>query len=300
MNLESIWSVLEETFEYLLEEYGAPAMMNAAAELNLQPGWIIWAGAIELLVSEPISTAKVMRIFPYGLASTNESHLASAAQQGYLIADGGNGYRPTEAGINAARRVLHAPDSSITHLQPISNARLQRLVDYLTRLAEASRAAPPPPPNFYLSHHRNMHPGKDAPLLVLFVFYYKELDSYRVDTHIAAWQAYDIEGHAWRMLTYIWRGEANTFDRLHEALRGGGLSRDDVAQDIQELTTRGWVREESGEYQLTAEGRKIREEAEETTNHYYFAPWACLSEKEQEDLLSLTTQLRESLRSSSK
>lgn len=46
----------------------------------------------------------------------------------------------------------------------------------------------------------------------------------------------------------------------------------------------------------TAEGKRIREEAEALTDKYFFAPWSCLIESEMGELSSLASQLRDGLK----
>lgn len=298
MNLNSIWSALEESFE-LLGAYGFPAMGKVATELSLEPGWMTWIAGIWLFGSEPITTTKFMYMLPYGLASTNEERFASAVKQGYLFSDGKNGFFSTEDGMKVAQRVWREAGNSLAHLQPIPEENLQRLFIYLDRLIEASLSAPEPPPHFFITHKKEnyqrfctMYP------LEHFVVLFGELSAYRDDSHIAAWHVHNIEGNLWEVLTYIWRGEAATLDGLHNELNYRGISRDGYAKILQELMSRGWIKEGSGDYQLTAEGQKIRQEAEELTDRYFFTPWTCLSDTEQEDLLSLATQLRDGLLSS--
>ncbi|MCC6298717.1 MAG: hypothetical protein IT314_05435, partial [Anaerolineales bacterium] len=67
MNLNSIWSALEKSFEEL-DEVVSPAIVKFANDMNLPSGWGTWAIAIVLFPSEPISAAGYMKIFPYGLA----------------------------------------------------------------------------------------------------------------------------------------------------------------------------------------------------------------------------------------
>jgi hypothetical protein len=69
---------------------------------------------------------------------------------------------------------------------------------------------------------------------------------------------------------------------------------------LYELTALGWIEETEGAYQLTAKGKRIREEAEALTIQIYFAPWSCLSESELADLLNLTSQLRDGLKTKAK
>jgi hypothetical protein len=294
VNPKAIWAVLEETFD-TLGSYGFPAMARAAAELNLESGWFTWIAATWLFGSEPITTAAFMRMLPYGLARLNEERFASAVRQGYLLSDGENGYIPTAAGLRAAHKVWREAGDALMRL-PMPEAHQNPLFDYLARLGDASLSAPEPPPHFFIAHKREnyqrfevVHPPER------FVVLFGELAAYRDDAHMAAWLAYNIEGNRWELLTTIWRGEINTLDKLSGELSSRGITRDEYAHFLQELAERGWVDEDSGAYQLTAEGKRLRESAEALTDRYFFAPWSCLNESELEELASLASQLRDGL-----
>ncbi len=300
MNLNSIWSVFEETFD-LLGGYGFAAMDKSAAELGLEPGWMTWIAAIWLFGSEPITTSSFMRMLPYGLARLNEERLASAMRQGYLAYDGQNSYTPTEAGMMAAQKVWRDAGDSISHLNRLPDAQMRRLFDYLTRLGEASMSAPEPPHHFFIAHKReNYQRFHVSHPLESFVVLFGELAGYRDDSHIAAWQAHEIEGHTWEILTYLWNNaSAASADMLFEKIGYRSIPIAIYIQDLQELAERGWVEKRSGEYHLTAIGKRIRDEAEALTIQYFFSPWSCLNEFEQEDLSNLASKLRDGLKRSS-
>jgi predicted transcriptional regulator len=291
MNKNSSWSVLEESFD-ILGGYGYPATDKAADELGLEPGWFTWVAAIWLFGSEAFTTAKFMHMFPYGSALVNEERFSSAVRHGYLISDGKNGYLTTEDGSHVGRTMWRAAGDSIADLPTPPETDIHRLLSYLTRIADAALDAPEPPSHFYISHKRENYGryGTKRPLED-FVVCFGALSSYRDDSHIAAWQMYSIEGNRWEVLSYIWRGEINTLDKLFEQLNYRGISRDEYAQILQELVDRGLIKENAGEYQLTAEGKRIREEAEALTDRYFFAPWSCLNDEELEDLQKLAKQL---------
>jgi predicted transcriptional regulator len=275
------------------------ALDQAAAELDLEPGWITWLWAFCLFGSDPFSTAAYMRIRPYGSARVNEDRFTSAVRQGILTANSQNEYLLTEKGKHFANKFLQAADASIAHLQPIPIAELQKIADYGKRLVEASLAAPEPPSRFAITrYYRNIHPGQEAQLLRLVLHYVATLDQYRGAAHLASWQHHNLEGCAWSVLTSIWRGEANTLDALHEEVGQPVFSREEILQALRDLVNRGWIEERTDKYQMTPEGQRIRQEAEELTDRHFFPPWACLNETEQEDLLSLATQLSAGLKNS--
>ncbi len=296
MNLISIWSALEESYD-VCTDVGAPAIEKFAEENHLSAGYWSWGPAIILFPDETISSAQWMRIFPYGIPQTINGRFASAAEGGYLVADG-DGFRSTEKGKAAAHQGLQALTDGIVHLHPLPPNDLQRLIDYLVRLSDASFSAPEPPPKFCLTHYRNYKSTFDnnAPLIRLFVHYFKELDFYRMDSHMAAWRGHNLEGNRWEVFSEVWGGKNNTLDKIFDELSFRGITRDEYASILQELIERGWIQQDGEMYQPANEGKRIREEAEALTDQYFFAPWSCLNKSELEELASLASQLRDGLR----
>ncbi len=128
-----------------------------------------------------------------------------------------------------------------------------------------------PPSHFFFSHKReNYQRFQVLYSLERFVVLFGELAAYRDDAHITAWQAHNIEGHAWEVLTYLWRGQtAASVDMLFEKLSYRSIPREVYVQDLRELESTNWAQEEAGEYRITAEGKRIREEAEALTDRYF-------------------------------
>jgi hypothetical protein len=298
MNLNSIWSALEESYNRF-NDISFEGSMNTIAELNLPSDWFIWLVAVMFFGDEPISSREFKRALPYGWQDALEARFASAAQQGYLAGNGTGGYRPTEKGTDAVRRMIQADSDMVSPLRPIPEADAARLLNYLNRIADASLSTPELTLKFIISHKRKyMHPGKGASVNVLTVQYLNELEGYRSDTHNAAWMAHNIAGHAWDAFSRLWRNGASTLDQMYETLRYNKVPKEVYAEDLLGLAKQGWVREDAGMYCVTEAGRKIRDKAEALTDKYFFAPWSCLSESEQEDLLNLSTQLRDVLKNS--
>ncbi len=296
MNLKSIWSVLEDTFD-LLGGYGFAAMDKAATEMELKPDWSTWLFAIWLFGSEPITTANFMRVFPYGLARLNDERFASAVQHGYLLSDGKNGYTPTEFGMKAAHKVWRAAGDSLAPLNPMPEALMEKAFDYLARIGDAALSAPEPPSHYFMSHKReNYQHFKVLRPLERFVVLFGELAAYRDDMYVATWGAHGVEGHAWEVLDLLSRGETLTFDDLHKKLSRRGVTEEVHAGDVKELVGRGWAEEGSGVVKATEAGKQVRAEVEAETERLFFAPWSCLSESELEELSDLATQLHDGLK----
>ena len=295
MNLNTLWSTSMESIEPLSDL----ALDKAATELNLESGDITWLWAICLFDPEPFSTAAYMRIRPYGSARVNEIRFGSAVKQGILTVNSQKEYLPTENGKLITNKFLHTADVSIMHLQPIPTVELQKIADYTKRLVDATLAALEPPSKFgMIRYYKNVHPGQEAQLLRLILHYIATLSQHRDASHLASWQDHNMAGYVWSALTSIWRNEANTLDALQTEMGSSGFSRDEISLALRDLIKRGWIEEESGQYQTTTEGQRIRQDAEDLTDRYFFHPWVCLNETEQEDLLSLATQLRAGLKDS--
>lgn len=292
MSTVNLWTTASETLQAFGTHY-VPAMDKAAAELGL-PEWYGLLLPALMFEPEPISAKRLGVRSPYTSPRLYNERLAEAARQGLLVqvAEGENAYRLTEKGRQAAKSVIDAAYVKMAALQPISSDELERLANLLHRLVMSCLAAPEPPGKWCITHSRRIDPGDKSFVLARIDQYLSDLGAYRDDAHLASWQSQHIEGHVWEAFTYLWRGEASTLDGLVQKLTRRGHSQDEYRQALEELTKRGWVVEEMKEHQVTTLGKEIRQEAEETTDQYFYAPWSCLTQEEMEELRSLLVDLR--------
>jgi hypothetical protein len=238
---------------------------------------------------------------PYTATRLYSERLAKAARGGFLtrVAQAEHAYGLTELGRQAAQQIMRAMYAQIATLQPISSTHLERLAGFLHRLVMSSLTAPEPPGKRCLLQSRRIDPGITAPAVVRIDQYGGDLAAYRDDAHLAAWQPHNLNGHAWDALTCLWRSAAATLDGLHQELERRGHSRDEDRQALEDLLQRGWVGEQTGNYQVTPLGQAIRQAAEEATDQYFYAPWSCLSQGETEELRTLLMLFRDGLQSRS-
>ena len=134
-----------------------------------------------------------------------------------------------------------------------------------------------------------------APALAWIDQYLSDLNAYRDDAHMASWQPSGIGGAAWEAFTCLWRGEARTLAELCDRLAFRGHAGQDYVDALEDLAARGWIAAAGEGYRLTDAGRAVREGAEQTTDAYFFAPWACLAESDLEELRALLVGLRDGL-----
>ena len=297
MNLNSIWSMLEESSGILFGDYGYPAADKVAGELSLPPGYYAWVTVIWLFDANPFSIAQFMRYFPYGLAQVNDERLTSAVQQGYLAADGQGKYRATETGRTAALRLIQAGDEVMAALTPMPRESLRALGNLLSRISDMAFNSPEPPPHVLIKVKRDLYQRADVyATLEGFVAHCLLLEGHRDDCYIPTWSVRGVEGHAWDVLDVLSSNDALTFADLHNKLTWRGVTEEVHAGDVKELIGRGWVEESADVVKATEAGRQVRAEVEAETERLFFAPWNCLSESELEDLSSLAGQLRDGLK----
>lgn len=295
MNTTDVWPLAYEALRALGAQYG-PAIQQALGEVGLESRefWLLWTA--QMLEPEPISPARLQVRNPYSASQASEEGLAKATQQGFLAPVADNEYRLTEAGRLVVQRVTdESVYARLAALEPMPQASQERLASLLRRLVEASLTAPEPPGKAGIGVSRRTDPGNHAPAMVRIDQYLTDLNAYRDDAHLAAWQPYGFTGQAWEALTYLWRGEAKSLDELYEKLKFRGHSRAVYLEAMQDLVHRGLIEETAGAYQVTGPGQTFRQEAEDATNRYFYAPWTYLNESEVEELRHLLVRLREGL-----
>ena len=102
-----------------------------------------------------------------------------------------------------------------------------------------------------------------------------------------------MDGHTWEVLTLVWNGEANTVEKLVEALPYRTYAAEDFAATLNELSQRGWIEPGEDGYTVTPTGKRIRDQAEDQTNTNYFSPWKALTDEEVDRLGELLQELKE-------
>jgi Helix-turn-helix family len=297
MDIAAVWHETMETLEALGVLY-FPDMEQAAAQAGLPtPEWNGWLLAALMFEPKPLSARLLRTRAPYTSARLFDERLTNAARKGFLTPVGGAGYeyRLTQLGRRAAESVNSAMYAKMATLQPIPPNDLERLASLLHRLVVSCLAAPEPPGKWYILHYRRMDPGEDASVVARIDQYGGDLAAYRDDAHLASWKPHDIEGHAWEAFTCLWRRESRTLDELYQKLEHRCYTRDEYGQALKDLMQRGWVMEDTGKYQISVPGRKIRRAAEKLTDQYFYAPWSCLSQVETQDLRNSLMLLRAGL-----
>jgi hypothetical protein len=275
----------------------SPAINQAAETISIPEGmWYGWLMAAHIFEPEPVSAQRLQVRSAYTSLERLDEYLAQGATMGLLEPSARGEYRLSPAGHAAVKQLIKAAYDAMAPLRPLPVEDLDCLAGLLQRLVLASMAAPEPPGKWCLRMARHYDPGNGAPVMVRLDQYLSDLSAYRDDAHLAAWQPYGVGGEAWDAFTHFWRGDVTTLDELPAHLARRGHTRAAYAAGVQELMARGWVAGDGMHYHLTERGRILRDEAEATTDKYFYAPWNCLSDDEVGQLRHLLTGMRDGLR----
>ncbi len=281
----ALWPLCVDAARALSQHY-VPVMEEAAAEHQLS-GEACWL-LLPALTFEPetISAERLRIRSPYTASKKVAACLEKMAELGFIFPVNGwkGAYLLSDQGHEALDDIVSAAYTAMAGLLPIPPDELEALSAVLWKLVCACEDAPEPPGKWSLWHSRQMDPGEDAPVIVQIDQYLSDLAAYRDDAHLAAWEIHDLTGHAWEIVTHLWRSGTMTLADLTERLAFRGFSPEDHRQTLETLMARGWADASGEEYYLTRLGSTVREAAEVETDRYFSQPWACLSDEELADL----------------
>jgi len=239
---------------------------------------------------QPFTVERYQAMSPYNARERFVEMLEGLTQLELLERVGESAYRLTDMGRGTVEGIFDAAHQGLGTIEPLPSDEMDQLNNLLYRMVQATLEAPEPKDKWALAYSRWTDPGEDASGSIKADQYMTDLLRYRDDAHIAAWKPYDVSGQ-----TFIWRGDASTAEELAERLSFRAHPVEDYAEALQDLAARGWLVEEAGTYKLTAEGKRIREEAEEATDRHYYVGWSALSKEELAQLEDLLTRAKEGL-----
>jgi DNA-binding MarR family transcriptional regulator len=201
-------------------------------------------------------------------------------------------YRLTNKGQELAQSIFTRADELYGGLEvPVPEADLERLTALLGKVVEMAKALPDPHDKWALSWGVLFERDPSAPPILRLRRRLLDLNAFRDDVHIAAWQPYGVSGQVWEALTFVWREEASTAADLAEKLPFRGYDEAAYRTALEELAAKGWIAGDEGVFAVTEKGKALRQEAEDATDGYYDAAWAGLDEAELTEVKALMTKL---------
>jgi len=210
-------------------------------------------------------------LFPYSVRGEMLRGMLAAGEGAGLVEERSGRFHATAKARDHARRLHAAARAHLETLEPIPLPQLARLADLLERAFLASAAAVPEVPHAHTPRAFRFREGTASthPMVALENAVYG-LWLVRDDCHVGAWHGRGLRGPDLNVLTYVWRGEAETAEAVASVL--GHETRAHVDASLAELRRRGLV--EPGEpLRLTERGRSERDGIEADTDHSFFGPW---------------------------
>jgi hypothetical protein len=265
------------THENGLSDHGAGILLSA---LSLEPG--------------VVSPDRLQVRGPYTSAGEWMTRLHESAGKGLLLEPEPGQFRLSRLGHNKAQKLIADGRAAMQRADTLLVEDSRRLCELLGRLVQASLMAPPPPDTWCIRLAYQLMPELAQPLPFIEQAL-SCLQAYRDDAHLAAWRPASVNGPALEALTLVWRGEAASVEEIYNRLAGRGFELHDYQREVDTLRQRGWVEGVDSALVLTAIGKVFRDQVEQDTDLYFFAPWDCLEAAEKTELSCLLAALREEL-----
>lgn len=217
--------------------------------------------------------------------------------KGWIEPLGDGSYQVTEKAREAARHIIRAGDVQLTDFNSMSTVELNRLMALLKQLVQECKVASEPPGKWAILKRFRVA-GDQYPLIMQVREYLMDLFAYRDDSHISASRPhFNDAGIVWLVLGALRGGEALNAEQMAEKMAFRGYDVDDYEIAIQAAIEIGWVQgtDRPDVFRLTAQGMKLREQSEQLTNEYFYAPWSVLVQEELNELHSLLIKLHDEL-----
>jgi hypothetical protein len=207
-------------------------------------------------------------------------------------------FKVTEKARETTRFLIQAGDVQLSDFAAMLDQDLKRLLVFLKQIVLESCLAPEPPGKWAILKRFRVADEHYPPIMQIRE-YLMDLFAYHDDSHLSASHPYFNEaGIVWIVLGALWKGDAVNAEQMAEKMAFRGYDVEDYEIALQAALELGWA--EPGNRPdkscLTEEGKKLREQAEQDTNEYFYAPWSVLTSEEIRELHELLTRLSDGLK----
>jgi len=295
MNMENfqLWKLILEALRALIPYY-EPIFQDFTTHNGLDSHGLGWLLAAITFEPDAITPTGLQIRTPYTAVETFRRELKSIADEGFFIETKPDDFLLTPSAREQTVQLIDAGRIEMDKADPLPHSESKRVSELLSKLVQGMLGTPPPPDIWSVGLSCKLLPDKDPPLP------YTEqlvscLNSYRDDSHIAAWQPSGLSAMAIEALTFLWRGDATSLDALFEKLTHRGYPREVYAKSLEELREHGYLEGANDALHLTTNGKSFRKKIEHDTDQYFFAPWVSLRDQEKEELTGLLIRLRDGL-----
>ena len=275
---QDIWNNAVEVMQAFAPYYQKEAVQKIE-EANAFNVWniLLVARGVE---PTPLTFDNYQAVNPYIAQTRLVEQMSQAVENGFLIENKAGTYHVAEKGYAVLDAFFSAAQNGLLTAPTLPTAEMNRLAQLLQGIVQATESAPKPLQKLSLAASRWTDPLNGAPAVLKVDQYLTDLQRFRDDAHNAAWQPTGVSGQEWETFTFVWKGDANTAAQLAEKLPRRGFSEDDYAQALNQLARRNWLSQEGDQYQLTPEGKSMRENVEEETDRLFYVGWHVLNNED--------------------
>ncbi len=292
--LTNLWYLIYS----ILQEFGSiiePHIEEAAIQQNIP----IELYSYSEFGLDSFSRQEFQRRDPYSNPQVFDKVFVTLNFKGWIELLPDETYLVTEKAREAARRIIQAGDQQLLPFEAFTDINLKRLVALLKQIVMAATMAPEPPEKWSI-FKRFRVADKNSPSIVQVRECLMDLYAYRDDCqYAAAHPHFGRAGIIWLVLSSLWKNDTITAEQLAESSLSRGYEIDQYEVALEAAVQIGWAQPTgiAGRFCILQKGRELREQAEQLTNKYFFAPWFALTRAEIRELYSLLLRLKEQLSS---
>jgi hypothetical protein len=290
----NLWSQILATHSHIgqaLPPSTRQAMMALVAAYNVEPRQVFhFIYIVENYDAAALSTAHFQKRDPFDHPDVVDAFWSDCLAAGFLQSNDEGTLQITDMGEAVRRQRWQILNGALAELVLLPEAELAQLNELLARVV-AETAVTTTKASAWAFHTRQRQGLKPpvTPLapLAQFIELRMDLGAFRDDAHLTSWrEQYAVSPHAWEILGEIWQSETATLDELVSKLARRGFSAGETAVALNGLNQLGWLMQTQDNYHLTENGLAVRQQAEQTTNEIFYAPWTVLLPAELETVQS--------------
>jgi len=281
--IQQIWMITESHIEDAAVRRNIPIELYYCSELGM----------------ESFSAEEFGQRDPFSNPEKFEKLFARLEIKDWIVPARDDGrYQVPEKARAGVREIIQAGDEQLLKLG-ITDTGHERLLSYLKQIILANNAAPEPPQKWAIANRFHVA-TRISPVIVQIRECLMDLLAYHDDAHLSAARPYFNEaGIVWSAFGCVWAGNANTAEKISEALAFRGYEVEHYEAALQAAQEAGWleISDEPGAFRLTFKGEAMHELVDNLTDEYFYRPWAVFSSNELDELYALLQGFREQLQS---
>jgi DNA-binding PadR family transcriptional regulator len=252
------------------------------------------------LEPESLRLVDVANRMPYCNPAQIQRDLDGVVARGWLMVIAEGVYAATEKGRQFYFDLCRKVDRAYTGLSVLPTSRLERLHSLLRGVVDLIETNSPLDYRPALALDGKLT-GCGGSAIQRVCCKLAQILAYREDAYLNAWSEHQIAGYEWETFACIYKGRAHTIAQIASSLGANSYYSEKVYREaLHQLAARGWIESSSEIFEPTEAGLQVLAQVARTMNHYFYAPWAALTQTALEDLHQLLAALASAIQSGSR